>query len=139
MKSRSEYIAEGRAGQPGAVSEPGALDLSHGGQGGPCQRKALTADAGVLAQRKIGQHLAEHGPELEGVTRTAGTDDNRSLAIEHEVLVGGHRVQARLRPEPGRLQPGKARARILRGLVVLYRVDLVEGSLGGIDGRSRNV
>src|SRR5262245_13492067 len=41
------------------------------------------------------------------MTRASSTDDDGSLAVEHEVLVGGHRVQAGLWPQPGRHQPGR--------------------------------
>src|SRR5262249_55946459 len=58
---------------------PGYSDPRDRGQGGPRQREACGDAAGVLAKGQAGQHLTEQRPELEGVTRASGTDDDGSL------------------------------------------------------------
>src|SRR4029077_6977736 len=98
MNIRSEYTsARGCAGWSPAEEKPASSGLGRCGQGGPRQRETLMGVVGPVPHGRVGQHVAEQGPELERMTRAARRHNQASLTVEDEILVGGHRVQAGLR------------------------------------------
>ena len=87
---------------------------------------ARTASGGPGCPRQARDRpgLAEQRPELERVPAAAAADHQWPLPVEHEILVRGHRVQAGLRGQPGRVQARQAVAHVLRRLRLQHRVDL---------------
>ncbi len=101
-----------KALMPGRERQPAARRR----QGCPRQGEPAAGQGRLGAGGEVGQHLAEQRPELERMARAAPAHHDRSRAVEHEILVRGHRVEARLGREAGRIQAGQPLAHESGGL-----------------------
>src|SRR5205823_8503360 len=70
-------------------------------------REAIARNLRFAAEREVGEDLTEERRELERVPAATRPDDDRPGAVEHEVFVRRHLVQARFALHGRRLEPGE--------------------------------